>query len=96
MGRGGKSGSSRKRKKKRLLFNKLKIKQCCFCKKTLTFRTSTLEHVIPKSQGGTNEIKNLKISCAPCNNARGTKNFLEYFQYKRRLLYGVYSDVNRS
>jgi 5-methylcytosine-specific restriction protein A len=31
----------------------------------------TIDHVIPVSKGGTNEVKNLRTLCAPCNHYRG-------------------------
>lgn len=32
---------------------------------------ATFDHVIPKSQGGTSHISNLKLAHASCNNSRG-------------------------
>lgn len=32
---------------------------------------ATLDHVIPRSAGGSNDLGNLVLSCAPCNEARG-------------------------
>ena len=34
-------------------------------------REATIEHIIPKSEGGSNEISNLTVSCNQCNRARG-------------------------
>ena len=31
---------------------------------------ATLEHLVPKSKGGTNALANLVLACDPCNNAR--------------------------
>jgi hypothetical protein len=31
----------------------------------------TLDHVVPSSQGGTNDIENLVLACSPCNGMRG-------------------------
>jgi hypothetical protein len=36
---------------------------------------ATREHVVPKSHGGKDILDNLKISCARCNNKRGSKEF---------------------
>lgn len=45
--------------------------RCRWCSKTLTTRTATLEHVVPKAQGGTNRWENLALACKPCNVKRG-------------------------
>jgi HNH endonuclease len=31
---------------------------------------ATLEHLTPKSQGGTNDLRNLAVACADCNEGR--------------------------
>lgn len=33
--------------------------------------TATIDHVIPRSRGGTNDLSNLVIACSPCNHKRG-------------------------
>ena len=32
------------------------------------------EHILPKSKGGTNRVRNLTVSCKPCNIAKGNKH----------------------
>jgi hypothetical protein len=43
--------------------------QCVYCKKRDI--PLEIEHIIPKSRGGTNRIDNLTISCQPCNLKKG-------------------------
>ena len=31
----------------------------------------TIEHIVPKGQGGTDDLKNLALSCKTCNNDKG-------------------------
>lgn len=33
--------------------------------------TATVDHITPKSRGGTNDLNNLVIACHPCNTGRG-------------------------
>ncbi|WP_442942665.1 HNH endonuclease [Nostoc sp.] len=45
---------------------------CCFwCSCDLTPLTITIDHYIPLSKGGSNELKNLRLACLPCNQRRG-------------------------
>lgn len=55
--------------------------RCCYCgAKTWhpsygesgpNRKKATLEHVVPRSQGGTDSMNNLAMACASCNNMRG-------------------------
>lgn len=54
---------------------------CCWCGKTCRLTVvpqhpdrATVEHVIPKSRGGSNMLPNLRVACYACNNARGDKD----------------------
>lgn len=51
---------------------------CCYCDKTLTEDTITLEHIVPDSKRGTFNTTNLTVSCSECNNKRGNKPFFDY------------------
>ncbi len=45
--------------------------RCCWCGKQMTKSERTIEHLVPKSLGGTNAISNLRLACFTCNNSRG-------------------------
>lgn len=47
--------------------------KCWWCKKELTLQTATIEHLTPKSEGGQNEMKNLRLACYPCNIERNQR-----------------------
>ena len=57
--------------------------RCCWCG-TDTIpepnkrNSVTLEHILPKSQGGSDEMDNLAAACAHCNSRRGTKHLQEF------------------
>ncbi len=38
---------------------------------TLPDDAPTIDHVIPRSKGGTNDLDNLLLACNKCNNKRG-------------------------
>ena len=49
---------------------------CCFwCGKSLALSELTIEHMIPRSMGGGNNLENLRLACCPCNRSRGNKPF---------------------
>jgi 5-methylcytosine-specific restriction endonuclease McrA len=46
--------------------------RCHYCGCELhPFWTFTIDHLIPKSRGGTNAIENLVAACPDCNHAKG-------------------------
>jgi 5-methylcytosine-specific restriction endonuclease McrA len=51
-------------------------RKCAYCgKKDIPLE---IEHIIPKSKGGSNRVSNLTISCRKCNMDKGTKTAEEY------------------
>ena len=45
--------------------------QCQYCARELTFHEATLDHVIPRSQGGTTRWDNVVCCCKRCNKKKG-------------------------
>ena len=37
-----------------------------------------LEHIIPRSRGGSNRVSNLTLACEPCNRAKGNRTAAEF------------------
>lgn len=53
--------------------------QCCYCGVRLNiFGEWHLEHLIPLSKGGTNEVGNLDLSCGKCNLSKGAKTWAQF------------------
>jgi hypothetical protein len=53
--------------------------RCWWCSQRIRERmgwqnSATIEHLVPRSQGGSNEIWNLVAACHRCNLARGTED----------------------
>jgi 5-methylcytosine-specific restriction endonuclease McrA len=44
-----------------------------------------IEHVIPLGRGGTHDLRNLKLACAPCDIAKGSMTAEEYRESLRCL-----------
>jgi 5-methylcytosine-specific restriction endonuclease McrA len=43
---------------------------CHYCRTKLTHKTMTLDHVIPRSQGGSSRLENLVPACGTCNRCK--------------------------
>lgn len=47
--------------------------RCARCGNKLTMKTLTMEHVVPISKGGENELNNLVVLCKSCNSRKADK-----------------------
>ena len=50
---------------------------CAYCR---CQRATTLDHLKPKSRGGSSLRSNLIPACQSCNHSKGSLNWLEWFQ----------------
>ncbi len=46
---------------------------CWYCRKRVLSRAATIDHVRPRSKGGTNARENLVMACGRCNRGKGSK-----------------------
>lgn len=66
----------------------LKIRpNCSYCNTPLTYKTATIDHIIPIYDGGTDKKSNLCLACKQCNRDKG---------HKRMRFSEVYSEVNKN
>ncbi len=56
--------------------------RCCYCgvRFGLGDDAPTLEHVHPRSHGGSNALSNLVVACCRCNTMRGTEGAYRFFE----------------
>lgn len=65
---------SKNRKHKAKLYGNNDIMPCLYCGVELDFENGTVEHLIPRHLLGGNNLENLTIACAACNNTHRNPN----------------------
>ena len=55
-------------------------RRCAYCEKGNV--PLQIEHIHPRSKGGTDRVSNLTLACEPCNIAKGTKDIKEFLKNK--------------
>ena len=61
---------------------------CAYCGNVYDSRQLTIDHVMPKSRGGTNHWTNCVTACRSCNHRKGSRTPEEF---KKHLLYVPYA-----
>jgi 5-methylcytosine-specific restriction endonuclease McrA len=68
-------------------------RQCTYCKKENI--PLQVEHIQPKSKGGSNRISNLCLACEPCNLKKGTQDIAQFLSKKPELLKQIQTQAKR-
>lgn len=55
---------------------------CRYCNRILNTIDATIDHKIPRSRGGTNQIENLCLCCKQCNKEKGSMLVTEFLRKK--------------
>jgi 5-methylcytosine-specific restriction endonuclease McrA len=63
--------------------------RCWWCENCFPVQALTLDHLKPKSRGGSNSLENLRLACFPCNNSRGNslyppRRFSQFNQFSNK------------
>lgn len=69
--------------KKRILFNRDGWR-CQYCDVELDLRSITIDHVVPRSRGGSTSWKNCVAACRKCNAKKGSRTLLEAGMHLKR------------
>jgi len=67
---------------KKIYYANIAMAPCCYCKYVFLISDLTIEHKLPRSMGGSNDISNIDLACAPCNQKRGR----EFWFIKKKIV----------
>ena len=59
-------------------------RKCAYC--DASDRRLEVDHIWPKSRGGSNQVSNLVISCEPCNQAKGNRPAQKFLAHDQKRL----------
>ncbi|HAZ45435.1 MAG TPA: HNH endonuclease [Cyanobacteria bacterium UBA11371] len=76
-----------------LLNNKKWERKCAYCGTENV--PIQIDHIHPKSQGGTNRVSNLCLACEPCNIKKGTQSIEVFLKKKPVVLKQILAQVKR-
>jgi 5-methylcytosine-specific restriction endonuclease McrA len=62
-------------------------RKCAYCRATGV--PLNVEHIQPRSKGGTDRVSNLAIACIPCNQAKGNRPIEDFLAGKPKLLASI-------
>lgn len=57
---------------------------CAYC--DAQYVPLQIEHIQPKSRGGSDRVSNLTLACSPCNLAKGTQSIADFLNQKPEIL----------
>ncbi|MGK7895701.1 MAG: RNA-guided endonuclease IscB [Xenococcus sp. (in: cyanobacteria)] len=69
-------------------------RQCAYCGEENT--PLQIEHIKPKSQGGSNRFSNLTLACECCNQAKGNRSVEEFLSERPEVLKKIKSHCKKS
>jgi len=62
---------------------------CAICHKEINLEEATVDHIEPKSKGGSSKEENLRIVCLECNSRKGSRTGKEKIQMITNITNGL-------
>ena len=79
------TGIQHYRKSKHRIFG-LQEGRCNGCREMFPYQFMEVDHILPKSKGGTDAFQNLQVLCSHCNKSKGNKTMAEWKAARKKLL----------
>lgn len=68
-------------------------RECAYCRaKNVPFE---VEHIVPRSKGGTNRVSNLTLACNPCNTKKGNQDVRDFLKRKPDILNRILAQAKK-
>lgn len=77
--------STRWKRVRRLAIGERDGWRCFYCDEELTWGTLTIDHIVPRSQGGSNSINNMVSCCKACNTRKSSTDPAVFLRRKMGL-----------
>ncbi|WP_041835088.1 type II CRISPR RNA-guided endonuclease Cas9 [Acidothermus cellulolyticus] len=58
---------------------------CMYCGAPISWENSELDHIVPRTDGGSNRHENLAITCGACNKEKGRRPFASWAETSNRV-----------
>ena len=68
-------------------------RKCAYCRAENT--PLEIEHINPKSKGGSNRVSNLTLACHSCNQAKGNQDIAQFLSGKTDILKGILGQAKK-
>jgi 5-methylcytosine-specific restriction endonuclease McrA len=68
-------------------------RKCAYCGKEDV--PLQIEHIVPKSKGGSDRVSNLTLACDPCNQAKGNQSASEFLKKSPNVLSKILAQVKK-
>lgn len=54
--------------------------KCAICGKYVKFKRMSIDHIVPYSRGGTDDLNNLQLTCKSCNSVKSYLTMQELYE----------------
>ena len=63
---------------------------CTYCRRPVSRKHKTADHIIPRCQGGENVAGNIALACSFCNQSKGPRSLIEWARDLNEVVQSLY------